>query len=32
MGIHTLARETPEMQRTMTLPGIGWILCVVFRG
>ena len=27
--IHALARETLEMQRMMTLPGIGWILSVV---
>ncbi len=27
--ICALARETPEMQRLRTLPGIGWILCVV---
>jgi len=27
--IHALVRETPEMQRLMTLPGIGLILCVV---
>ena len=27
--IRALAQETAEMQRVMTLPGIGWILCVV---
>jgi transposase len=27
--IRTLAQETPEMKRLMTLPGIGWILAVV---
>jgi transposase len=27
--VRALARETPEMERMRSLPGIGWILCVV---